>query len=1578
LHEETIVEAKLNTIGAHELPKNRIVAIPLLVSFLVLMLFVGIPNSCNDLSQVDSIDSESPTRFAHITDTQTGILDSVSIEHTGSSTGMTQLGSARTDVDPYPSSEVYLPVGSSGNYYSGDCDSGGYFLAGAGGSADFGSPAGTISFWGKWDLTAPHGRFWGQHADFETRWASNRLVLDWGADGSIQGLKSDWEIDHWYFIAITWDETANLIAIYWGDETTSPTLDIVSAWTSSTVGFHTENNIMNSIGRSTSQVDGHVDDFRYYSKQRNITEIQEDYLPASTIIDPSLEAYYRFENDLTDSVGDQDLHTVGECTISRDVPRTPHGWYGNQIKVTASEVRKLYALNGTFESGTPGTNEDWTGDGLYFADGWLAQRENLNPSGKQRASYVEDVDSYVLVENEGYYTGTTYTHYNGTRIFWYQDIDNSEQNELFHFSLDYNYIRGPLGTNFADIFELQFEILDGVKSLWNWSIDLTNVTQRQTWFNTNQMLVNITGAPSSFTARAMLSVDMISSSVAISETDADLDGDSSNGQFVTVHLNNLELVSAETLSCPQVELAVSSVETGSIEISDSGIALLNNTDWTDSITPLNFSSNTSIVFDFSAEFSRMHRHYNSSFTTNLDNIGTSYSVDLGTKVNLTLYTYVQSTPEATDLGFIIYCPRDWENATVEDPFGAIVTTTENGFIEVPNGEVDSVGWWKVSLEAPNYARTVTTQLPDESGLNWEDNLIFFNENKIRCSALIGTATSIVSSVNDIEIIWYLPSDSIWSSEILSNSSGNLITSNQLSLDSSNTTTGEWLVSVTWNNGTEVAYGYCHFELHHQLHMIAQTPHIDAELEENFTAAIYLYDQDTGSPILSDATIVGNWSTYDISFNPNLAKGWWEADFNSSIMGTGGYSILINATMPFFSVTSYTMSLEITTVTIMTILGTQYVEIDPDDSYNVTIRYMFLDGAGIDEANISILSYSGPSGGLQYEDPQVIFGEPGNYSIEFTASLSGTYFITLTATKSHHNLAATSFYIIVGAVPAEIEMYQSDIPDVLYYNQTYSCSLQYRSEDLSGINGAIVNITYNPVSIVEWEEIGDGIYNISIRVSDVGSYAVYLRFSKIGFNYADISFSFEVIEIPTSITFYGLQTEYYEGQTYGFSVYFNSSLENGVEDAELIPSVAIQDFFEYSSSEAGWYNFTLSPEVGNWNVTIWLTKDGFEDQDYRFTLSTELRPIDISPAYQLNSTYTRYADSVLTIIILPISGDTDTAIQSADIVYILIDTIGERTIAQGHLIETSGIYTVNITIPEVGLYLLRITISKEHHETLTREIVLSSIVRPDSLYASYLNAGVIGALFLFCCFASVMVGRRFYTSTITKRNLVLSELKGRLEDARNLIGLLVIQRKNGLPIYSRILKGGFQESLLSAFITAVSNFREEISMDSAKWTAIPISEVVTAVQTEELICVIITVETASVTQTTQLEIFSREMGGLYDHDDKFVSPVLRKLNSEEMTTFGESFDSHFDGAMFLRYVGVKKTLPGHLSKISSIFKTMSINHGVTIEVIIKSLVSQGMNERTAYKIAMEAMDGGYLIALEKRLPSPDELDEETSF
>jgi hypothetical protein len=295
---------------------------------------------------------------------------------------------------------------------------------------------------------------------------------------------------------------------------------------------------------------------------------------------------------------------------------------------------------------------------------------------------------------------------------------------------------------------------------------------------------------------------------------------------------------------------------------------------------------------------------------------------------------------------------------------------------------------------------------------------------------------------------------------------------------------------------------------------------------------------------------------------------------------------------------------------------------------------------------------------------------------------------------------------------------------------------------------------------------------------------------------------------------------------------------------------------------------------------------------------------------------------------------------------------------------------NTSMIGTGSFTLVVNASLPFYDT--NQFVINVFVpSAEPLVTVAFRAGILGALAVFILIGAFTLTRRYYISITTRWNLELLSLESRIEDSKNLIGVLVIHRTVGLPVYSKIIKGGFQEALLSSFISAISHFRTEFSMDEPKWTAIPISEVILAVQTESFICATITLDSASDSQKSQLESFSLEIGGFYDYDDEATKQVLQTPKRMEFmaSTFDPLFDKHFDGGLMQRYVGVKKNLPERLLPVAQAMKDMEIDHGVSPDSIIKSVILNGYNERRAHMMVLGAIDEGFLIVAEKKLPPP---------
>jgi hypothetical protein len=220
---------------------------------------------------------------------------------------------------------------------------GGYLRIGSatpgnGDPEDWSSIQGTISFWFRRD-TINYGagssgdRMWGQNANMEMRFANsgNDIVLDWGTTSALTGANPFTQADKWYFLAIVWNETNGHLEMYWGDESTPPTLFASRVdWSSavSSVGI-SENLFMNSSGGDGSRnfaVDGQGSDLRYYTIAREVGQIQVDYDLRLTGTETDLQAYFPLESDFANAVtSDPSAGPVGST-----------GWYESAPSVFPS------------------------------------------------------------------------------------------------------------------------------------------------------------------------------------------------------------------------------------------------------------------------------------------------------------------------------------------------------------------------------------------------------------------------------------------------------------------------------------------------------------------------------------------------------------------------------------------------------------------------------------------------------------------------------------------------------------------------------------------------------------------------------------------------------------------------------------------------------------------------------------------------------------------------------------------------------------------------------------------------------------------------------------------------------------------------------------------------------------------------------------------------------------------------------------------------------------------------------------------------------------------------------------------
>jgi hypothetical protein len=397
-----------------------------------------------------------------------------------------------------------------------------------------------------------------------------------------------------------------------------------------------------------------------------------------------------------------------------------------------------------------------------------------------------------------------------------------------------------------------------------------------------------------------------------------------------------------------------------------------------------------------------------------------------------------------------------------------------------------------------------------------------------------------------------------------------------------------------------------------------------------------------------------------------------------------------------------------------------------------------------------------------------------------------------------------------------------------------------------------------------------------------------------------------------------------------------------------------------SSMGGFYSCAITPLAGQWNVTISLVKEGYQDQTISFTMNVEMIPVVLSADYPLNRTITGYPGDNLEFRLQFLAGDTGQILTSAIVRFIMVSTDdGENTlVSHGTFQETDGVYFSALSLPEPGLYIMNITIDKESFAAASFEVVINSEEDPSLAFVLLVQSGILGALSLFGILSIVFVSRALYQWQTSKWRLELLSLQGRLEDSRNLIGLLVIHNEAGLPIYSNIIKGGFQESMVSSFITAITHFRSEFTWDGPIYTALPISDVITAVQTKSLICAIITLEGATESQKRKLENFGVAVSNEIDEDT--MSEMITELDVFA-AAFDPLFEEYFDGRLIKRYIGFTDTIAyEHLSSLMLIESEFNKEKGASVDELIKVLIRSGYSERRALRIVLDSIDDGILI------------------
>jgi hypothetical protein len=1039
--------------------------------------------------------------------------------------------------------------------------------------------------------------------------------------------------------------------------------------------------------------------------------------PITGVLDPVLVEQYGYS-------GTGHLHASTDSGFNEQssiMIDNATGWVGSQAELEMWNMRRLYAENGTLDQGIAGTNYHPNTPTAY-PYGWSLDWNDPS-AGLQNVSTSYDEDNgYIVMESKGELATpggyVEYRHYDGTFIYWNQTINNVPYSDNLTLSFMYNYEYGiidnpPIEVNgwlWLDV------LIDGSPVAY---IDLlTECPSLDTWYEF--VVPNLLNQPSSFELQIGISIEKVTPPptpnyyITYPGADYDEDGelDYSLAQIYRVLLDNISLDSVIQPSYEEVDLTFNAgaLSTSITEFSNYGSAIINNPSyWDDSSLSVGISSNASISCDYEVKL-LSHNYGDSLWASQPTKAGVVYTIEAGQRAVLSTFTYIGSEGVAIYENFTVelYLPPDWENATVFDPFLNDVTglcAFSPGSLEVPTTILDRLGWWQITLEAPNYAESVKAQIYDGG---WSDGSLFRPGNETRVSVTLSTASETPIIVNPVNVTWVSPDDSIWSQDSPSTGIGGVVNTSQRTLGGLNTTAGEWSIVAAWTNGTEVAYGSTSFDMYHSASLVVPVEYTTIQTEVGLIISNFVYytDADTSYYLLDDSvTITANWSGSVVPFTQDYVKNWWRGEFNTSLVSGGQYTVVVTASRPYFDDVSTQFTVIAVERTSLEILNAGAIPIERglNEVFTVQMDYELLNGTGISGSTIDI-THSGPGGGLSWTN----FDDDnnGHYSVDIKCDISATYPITITLNKQYHDNVSDSFTLIIRETGASLTSLNGSA-DIVLFGGNYTLVLEYLNSTGGGLSGAdlqVISITpLTGLNHTDFIPIADGYYAITLTPTYAGSFSIVMSASLLNHETKYLTFTLTATGISTILTTLTSTASISIDQNFVVQLRFQDVSLNPIDLAtvNVIDPPAGLNISGPVPLSNGLYNFTLVPlGIGTFDILFRASADNYQSSSAAFTLVvTEIKTriefegevtyvlTEFEQPYQLRIYYYR--------------SDTETPVNvDGANVSVLVQNPGLSIAIE----ELSGYYLVTIRGQAVGVWSLIITANKTDHYTASKQFL----------------------------------------------------------------------------------------------------------------------------------------------------------------------------------------------------------------------------------------------------------------------------------
>ena len=697
-------------------------------------------------------------------------------------------------------------------------------------------------------------------------------------------------------------------------------------------------------------------------------------------------------------------------------------------------------------------------------------------------------------------------------------------------------------------------------------------------------------------------------------------------------------------------------------------------------------------------------------------------------------------------------------------------------------------------------------------------------------------------------------------------------------------------------------------------------------------------------------------------------GDYSIEFNAALSGT--YVVTIGAFKESFQSASDSFFLVVRDITTnFTVLNGTAGIVSYGKEYKIVMSYTNGSGFGLADADVSIESVV-PETGLSWGLTQQ--GEPGIYSIVFTPETSNTFTLLIRASLLNHQLQFSTFTITATAIPSTLTVLNSS--STISFDQNYTVFLHYKSEDFVGLENATLSIQ-NPSSIVgstDFIDLKDGYYKVTLMPHEIGTFDLVFHAELPGYQSDTAGFALSATRIQTNLRTSGDISSgsiQYSNLYYLTIFYERTDLNQNVSNAGLDIEVSYEMGLNWTVQELdnGYLVILNANQTGSWTLTITANKANYATRSLQFVFVVTSIPIAVELAPITSVVEGRPFNIVIN---LTIQG-SNTPISGASVSYRIYSS---GTSGSGEFItleesQTPGIYSGTFTFPlyiDTTTYTLEVLVQKDNF-LLSGGSAKFSISKTIDIVLRWTPLISLSGISIAAIIGSV-VGLQIYSTRKKRRNLAALQVKKRFDDVSNILGILVLHKKSGLPIFSKILRGGFEEAMVSAFITAITNFRSEFGMDEKHWdfNVIPISDIISAVPTHSLIVAFITVRPPSKYQETGMEAFGRAVGAMFDDQYEEIRSV--GMDIEHSRILENLFYDLLDGFLTESYrISKDVTFPKEMKCLVSTAQQLEGAEGFRLEDLAKGMATCGIEESHAYKLVMDAIEDNKLEVVNGHIP-----------